>query len=84
MKCVVMGCNDYTNNVTRVCYRRLQVGAPERCELWLLAIRHPDVNTVWDELQQNNSVLHVCSDQLLDSDSHSRKESMTQGENSYG
>ncbi len=68
MKCTVVGCKNYSNNVTHVCYCHLPVGAPERCELWLLAIRHLDVNTQWKVLHQNSSVLCVCSNCLLESD----------------
>ncbi len=43
-------------------YCRVLVGDPEQHKLWLLAIAHPDVSTLWDALQQNNSVLCVCTD----------------------
>ncbi len=78
MKCIVVGYNDYTNNVTHVCYHRLPPGDPEQCKLWLLAIGNPDVNTLWDVLQQHDLVLHVCSNYFLDSDCCGRKESITQ------
>ncbi len=75
---MVVGCNNYSDNVINVCYRHLLVGAPERCKLWLLAIGHPDVNVPWDALQQNNSILRVCSNHFLDSDGCGRKDSITQ------
>ncbi len=38
LRCMVVGCNNYSNNVSHVCYRCLPVGAPKRCRLRLLAI----------------------------------------------
>ncbi len=78
MKCKVMGCNSYSNNVTLVCYRRLSVGDLVQCKLWLLAIGHPNINTLRDVLQQKTSVLCIFSDQFLDSDRGGMKESITQ------
>ncbi len=58
--------NSYSNNVTYFCCRRLPGGGRQRFKLWLLAIRHPDVSTSWDVLQQNSCVLRVCSNCVLD------------------